>query len=405
MLSKTGFTGSAHLVWRYLWRSPRPVTQWLIGLSFVGLMLSAWAWVVVSSVFNGFSSFLEEVFQRVDPQVRIVGMGLSDSLRAALERWPAVEAVAGVYERIGVLKYGQRQVVVRVRLVDSTYARVSRIGTQLIYGESFPLARGSGLIGSGVAARAAVLDAQEGPVWLYIVSSGRGILVSGLEGLLRRRLAVQGIFSVQKEYDDSWVIALQSDWPEVRGAYDVLELRLRAGNDPRTFLKKLQPQLPPGLVAQDPREQHEGLFRILAQEKALARFGLLWLIGLTVSGALSTLSTFVLQNRRDWALYRVLGASRKWVERLLLGISVTLLGTAGVAGAALGAFTVWTQERFQWAKLRGGEDFLLSHFPVRLNGSDFLWLSVILLAIALALGMYMRYQLRSMRLREALQGE
>lgn len=384
---------------------PRPVTRWLVGLSFVGLLLSAWAWVVVSSVFNGFSSFLEEVFQRVDPQVRIVGVGLSDSLRAALERLPAVEAVAGIYERIGVLKYGQRQVVVRVRLVDSAYARVSRIGTQLVYGEGFPLDPGSGLIGAGVAGRAAILDAREGPVWLYVVSSGRGLLVSGLEGLLRRRLTVQGIFSVQKEYDDSWVIALQQDWPEVRGAYDVLELRLREDVDPQAFLKKLQPQLPTGLVAQDPRKQHEGLFRILAQEKALARFGLLWLIGLTVSGALSTLSTFVLQNRRDWALYRVLGASRKWVERLLLGMSVALLGAAGFSGAALGALTVWSQAHFRWAKLRGGEDFLLSHFPVRLSLTDFLWLAVILTGIAVALGMYMRYQLRSMRLREALQGE
>lgn len=393
------------LIGRYLLRSPRPVIRWLMGLSFVGVFLSAWAWVVVSSVFNGFSSFLEEVFQRVDPHVRIVGLGLSDSLRAALQHLPEVEAVATVYERIGVLKYGQRQVVVRVRLVDTAYAQVSRIGTQLVYGEGFPLQRGGSLIGAGVASRAAVLDRQEGSAWLYVVSSGRTVLVSGLEGLSRRRLVVQGIFSVQKEYDDSWVIVQQRDWPEVRGAYDALELRLRAGVEPRAFLKQLQPRLPKGCAAQDPRKQHEGLFRILAQEKALARLGLLWLIGLTVSGALGTLSTFVLQNRRDWALYRVLGAPQQWVERLLLGLSIALLGAAGLLGALLGAFTVWTQERFQWAKLRGGEDFLLSHFPVRLIAADFVWLGVILLGIALALGMYMRYQLSALRLREALQGE
>ena len=138
------------LIWRYLWRSPRPVIRWLLLLSGMGLMLSAWAWVVVASVFNGFSAFLEEVFQRVDPHIRIVGPGLTDSLVSALRQRPEVAAVSGVYERIGVFKYGQRQAVVRVRLVDKAYAQVSRVGAQLVYGEGFPLVSQGVLLGAGV---------------------------------------------------------------------------------------------------------------------------------------------------------------------------------------------------------------------------------------------------------------
>lgn len=393
------------LVWRYLWRSPRPVIRWLLLLSTMGLALSAWAWVVVTSVFNGFSAFLEEVFQRVDPHIRIVGPGLNDSLIRSLRQRPEVAAASGVYERIGVLKYGQRQAVVRVRLVDKAYAQVSRVGAQLVYGEGFPLISQGVLLGAGVANRIVLLDIEEQPLWLYLIPSGKKLAIRGMEGLLRRRVLPQGIFSVQREYDDSWVIGAQADWPEVHGPYDVIEVRLREGYKVEKVLLALRKELAGGRILQDARKQHEGLFRILAQEKVLARIGLFFLMLLTVSGAISTLSTFFLQNKRDWVVYHTLGVPMQWVGRLLTYIGGALLFFGGVCGSLIGIVTVWTQDRFHWAKLRGGEGFLLQHFPVRLQVNDFLWLAGIFVGIAIFFAFYLRYQLSRLSIRAALQGD
>ncbi|MCX7606338.1 MAG: ABC transporter permease [Bacteroidia bacterium] len=393
------------IAWRYLWASPRRVIRWLVGLTVTGIVLSTWAWVVVSSVFNGFSGFLEEVFQRVDPHVRIVGTGLTDSLRVVLRGLRDVAAVSGVYERVGVLKFGQRQVVVRIRLVDEFYPQVSRVGHQLVVGAGFPLSEKTVLVGAGVAARAALLDPAESPVWLYLVPSGRKVALAGMEGIPRRRVEPQGIFSVQKEYDESWVISRQQDWPEVRGDYDAIEIRLREGVSPEVFIRNVGRVLPPGAIAMDPRRQHEGLFRILAQEKALARIGLVLLVLLTASGAVSTLSTFLIHNRRDWGIYQALGAPRKWVEGLLGRVSALLLVLGGGVGLGIGGLTVWSQATFRWAKLRGGEGFLLQHFPVRWEWSDILWHMGILLAVGGGLFLYSRYQLRQVTFREALQGD
>jgi ABC-type lipoprotein release transport system permease subunit len=371
----------------------------------MGLALSAWAWVVVASVFNGFSAFLEEVFQRVDPHIRIVGTGLNDSLVGSLRQRPEVAAVSGVYERIGVLKYGQRQAVVRVRLVDKAYAQVSRVGAQLVYGEGFPLVSQGVLLGAGVANRIVLLDVEEQPLWLYLIPSGKKLAISGMESLLRRRVLPQGIFSVQREYDDSWVIGAQADWPEVHGPYDVIEVRLRESYKVEKVLLAYRKELPGGVILQDARKQHEGLFRILAQEKVLARIGLFFLMLLTVSGAISTLSTFFLQNKRDWVVYYTLGAPMQWVEWLLTYIGGALLFFSGVSGSLIGILTVWTQDHFHWAKLRGGEGFLLQHFPVRLQLSDFLWLAVIFGGIAVFFSLYLRHQLKRLSVRAALQGD
>lgn len=394
------------LVWRYLWRSPRPVTRWLLHLSFAGLTLSAWAWLVVASVFNGFSAFLEEVFQRADPHIRLVGQGLTDSLRQALEALPEVEAATGIYERIAILRYGGRQAIVRLRLVDERFPQVSRIGTQLLWGENFPLRPKHLLIGAGIAAQLAIADLEEEALWMYVIPSGRRIAFAGMEGLLKQRVEIQGIFSVQKEYDESWVIARQTDWTSVQGTtYDVIELRLKSPEQIIPFMKRFRKTLSPAIEVQDPRRQHEGLYRVLAQEKVLARIGLFFLLLLTLTGVISTLSVFLLLGRRDWALYQALGSSQRWVHRLLISISSMLLLGATVVGLLLGTATVLLQDTFHLVKLRGGEGFLLKHFPVQLAIEDYLWLVGLLIGVQGILALYLRYQLHQIDLRSSLQGD
>ncbi|MCX7652953.1 MAG: ABC transporter permease [Bacteroidia bacterium] len=394
------------LIWRYLFRSPRPIIRWLLRLSFIGLSLSAWAWIVVASVFNGFSDFLEEVFQRADPQVRLIGRGLSDSLRSAIEKYPEVLAASGIYERIALLRYGGRQAAVRLRLVDEKYPQVSHIGSQLLWGETFPLRPKAILMGAGIAAQLAVADAEEMPLWIYVIPSGKKIAFVGLEGLQKQKGVIQGIFSVQKEYDESWVIARQADWTNLRlSDYEVIELRLRPGYSIERFIKHLKSALPSQIHIQDPRQQHEGLYKVLSQEKVLARIGLFFLLILTLTGVISTLSAFLLLGRRDWALYQALGASQSWVERFLRHLNLALLATAISSGLLLGTATVILQDQYHLVKLRGGEGFLIEHFPVKLAVDDYLWMIGLVAGAFMLLSAYTKYQLRQIDLRSSLQGD
>lgn len=393
------------LVWRYLWYGQRSVVRWLLRLSFGGLVLGGWAWIVVASVFNGFEAFLEEVFQRADPHVRLVGRGLTDSLGQAVAAMPEVKAVAGVYERIAILRYGMRQAIVRLRLVPASYPAVSQIGAQFIYGEGFPLQAKHLLIGAGIAARLAILESEE-PLWVYVIPSGRRLAFTGVEGLLRQKARVQGIFSVQKEYDESWVIALADDWKGVQAAsYETIEIRLHEGVRLETFLRKLRASLPAGIEAQDPRQQHQGVYRVLAQEKLLARAGLIVLLILTASGVISTFSAFFLLTRRDWALYQALGAPFRWNTTLSTSISLALLMGGSGIGILLGTLTVILQERFHWVRLRGGEGFLIEHFPVKLSAEDYVWFGGLMVGLGVLLAIYTWYQLRRVDLRAALQGD
>lgn len=395
------------LWWRYLTASPRRSLRLLVYLGIGSVAASTWAWLAVSAVFGGFSQFLEEVFQRVDPHLRIEGPGLTLALKEELSRWPEIKAIAGVYEGIAVLRHGERQVVVRLRGIEPGYELVSGIGSHLVGGEGFPLRPRSALIGSGVAAALALSDTeQEWPVWLYLVSSVRTLAMSGDAAIQRKSLSVQGIFSVQKDYDESWVIVRAEEIPVWREApYTMLEIRL---HDPRSIQlvkAKLQRTLGPAYIVKDPRAQHADVYRVLAQERLLSQWGLGLMLVLVAGGVLSVLSALLIYHRRDWAVYQALGASENWRYRLLFGLAVGVIGGGFLGGALIGTLTVWTQARFHWLKLRGGEGFLIQHFPVKLSVGDYLVLIALLSGLLVVIYFYLLHLLRRFSLRALLQGD
>jgi lipoprotein-releasing system permease protein len=395
------------LWWRYLTASPRRSLRLLVYLGIGSVAASTWAWLAVSAVFGGFSQFLEEVFQRVDPHLRIEGPGLTPALRDELSRWPEIKAIAGVYEGMAVLRHGERQLAVRLRGIEPGYELVSGIGSHLVAGEGFPLRPRAALIGSGVADALALSDTeQEWPVWLYLVSSVRTLAMSGEAAIQRKSLSVQGIFSVQKDYDESWVIVRAEEIPLWREApYTMLEIRLHDLRSLQLVKAKLRRTLGPAYIVKDPRAQHADVYRVLAQERLLSQWGLGLMLVLVAGGVLSVLSALLIYHRRDWAVYQALGASENWRYRLLFGLAVGVIGGGFLGGALIGSLTVWTQARFHWLKLRGGEGFLIQHFPVKLSVGDYLVLIALLSGLLVVIYFYLLHLLRRFSLRALLQGD
>ncbi len=395
------------LWWRYLTASPRRGLRLLVYLGIGSVAASTWAWIAVSAVFGGFSDFLEEVFQRVDPHLRVEGPALTPDLKNQLRQWPEIKAIAGVYENIGVLRHGERQVVVRLRGVEEGYESVSAIGSQLIGGQGFPLEPRAALIGSGVAAALALADIeQEAPVWLYLISSVRALAMSSESAIQRKALRIQGIFSVQKDYDDSWVLIRADEIPLWSGTpYSALEIRLHDPHSVRAAQAKLRQFLGPSRTVKDPKAQHADVYRVLAQERLLSQWGLGFMMVLVAGGALSVLSALLLYHRRDWAVYQALGAPAKWRYGVLFGLALGVVGGGFLIGAIVGTLTVWTQDRFHWLKLRGGEGFLIQHFPVRLSASDYLVLLTLLALLLIGIYLYLLRMLQKFPIRTLLQGD
>ena len=120
-----------------------------------------------------------------------------------------------------------------------------------------------------------------------------------------------------------------------------IELQVPGGADRvEAALTRLRSELP-GVSVEPVRQLVEGENRIVGRTHALM-FGAVLLIGLTVAvSVLATLSSSVLERRRDFALMKALGGSQIQLAGLFL-LEALLLALLGVAaGFVLGSAAAW----------------------------------------------------------------
>ncbi len=123
---------------------------------------------------------------------------------------------------------------------------------------------------------------------------------------------------------------------QLQGRINSLQLVLSDGADPRRVARDVSKRLPPGLTVQAPAARAS-----LAQETMASTERMLAVLSITalVAGAFVILNSFLMslgERKRNLAILRSLGATRKQVTRLLLTEALAL-GTLGtVVGIPLG---------------------------------------------------------------------
>jgi putative ABC transport system permease protein len=122
-----------------------------------------------------------------------------------------------------------------------------------------------------------------------------------------------------------------------------------------TLIAAATPNIPAGLSATDEllvRDGYSGATALMGMIVAISSFVAVFIVG-------STFAFTVAQRRRDFALLRLIGASRRQVRRLLLGEAVVL----GALGTTLGVFLGTAVARYE-ERMLVDLDFVPSGFGV-----------------------------------------
>lgn len=364
----------------------------LAWIAVTGIGLGSACLIVVLSVFNGFYGVIDGVFATFDPDLKVVAatgqpftLSAPDSARVAA--LPGVAALAPTLEGRAVVRYYDRQAVVTAKGVPEAFYRVSRVTEAIVAGERPRSGKTEVLLGTGVAYRlqAHLGDAFE-PLVLYSVSRSANLLAQP-EGALRQQAAFpSGVFSLQKEYDDQLVVmglgTVQSllDLP---GHITALELRLAPGARPADVQRALTAALGPQYRVLNRAEQHPTLYRILVNEKWIG-FLLIGLILLVVSATIvGTLAMIVSHKAPEVGTLATLGATPGRLQQVFLALGLTIGGLAALGGLLLGGVLCGLQAAFGLVPIYGGESFLITSWPVRLVATDFIWVGLTVLGIAL----------------------
>jgi lipoprotein-releasing system permease protein len=145
--------------------------------------------------------------------------------------------------------------------------------------------------------------------------------------------------------------------------------------------RDLEGVLGEGFVLQDRYEQQEDFFRILRVEKLLTTLLLVFILLIATFNGIGSLSMLIIDKQQDIRTLSHLGASKEMIQRVFVleGWMVNAIGALG--GLIVGLGVCLLQEHLGLLKLGNGAEYIVSSYPVAVQGWDVVLVAIVVLVL------------------------
>ena len=403
-----------HIAWRYLFsKKGHNAINIVSGISAVAVAVVTAAMICVLSVMNGFGALVEQMFSEFDPVLLVVpseGQTLRTDTAPVLSLYARedIEAISMQLEQTALIRYKDHQTPARVMGVDSLFTRTAHIDT-IINDGYFSVWDGAferAVLGRGLAAQIGINAHFTGALHLYAPERTGRINMLRPDLSLRHEYAfIAGTFAVnQIEYDDQLMLV---SLPLAQRLFDYDEHTATALRiQPKSTLKigelklEISQTLGSGYKVLDRYEQQEDFFNILRIEKLLTILLLVFILLIASFNIIGSLSMLIIDKREDIKILSHLGADEAMIRRIFLleGWFISSLGT--LSGLIAGVLICLGQEHFGWLKMGSGTEYVISSYPVQVQGGDVLLVAVIVLVLGFVAAWYPTRKLKVERINE-----
>ncbi|MDX9862897.1 MAG: ABC transporter permease, partial [Rhodospirillales bacterium] len=395
-------TTELFLAWRYL-RPKRNAVSVITCISVLGVMLGVAVLIVVIAVMTGFTDEFKSKLLETTAHLQVF-----DMTRGYIDRPETVKAAAAaigaqaapVVQQSALLQHEGRFVPKTVIGIypDQDTAGIDVSGA-VRYG-SFSLESGEVMISDLVAAEMGIGIGDKliihAPAKLAkmvnVNRDGRVEFSEFSRVYLPGEYKVSGIFSFGKYDFDRGVVFLNLDDADdlfglPLGAANAVYVRIDNPFHPGPAQRALQQKLP-GLQIYTWQELNSKFLGVLAVEKNMQFFLLIFIVLVAAFSIANTLITVVVQKTREIGLLKALGAGGGTVMRIFLlqGFMVGLLGTG--CGISLGLLVIRYRNAIlgflRWVtgqEVFPAEFYLFSQLPASIHGFDILWIGLVSMAL------------------------
>ena len=247
------------------------------------------ALVVVLSVFNGMEELNRAIFKTFDPDLTVLPrdgkrLTVTPKMLQTVQRTDGVEFVTQVIEDNALARYGNGQMVVKVKGVDNSFLRRREMDTTLtdarlrLMEESVQFAN----VAEGV--RLTLLISPEDvltPLELWYPKNNRSINLLSEDSFSQQYFTVSGVFNIERSYDNYVIVPLSSARQLVGYGptqLSKLETQLRPGTDVEELKETLQRQLGESVRVQTRDDLNADLLRAIRFEKLFVTVTLAFLV-------------------------------------------------------------------------------------------------------------------------------
>jgi lipoprotein-releasing system permease protein len=222
----------------------------------------------------------------------------------------------------------------------------------------------------------------------YYPDKTAGFSLNPEEAFRTEQAKVTGVFQIQQEFDNNYVLA-PIDWvQELTGnnlMASALEVSLKPGTRIETAIKKLEAIAGPRFKVLDRKKQHAYLYKIFQSEKLAIYVILAFILILASFGIIGSLSMLMIEKKSDVKIMMSLGADFPVIRKIFFTNGLLLTAAGLISGLISGTLICKAQQHFKFIKLGHSGDFVVDAYPVDIQPGDLLMISAIVLSIGLLL--------------------
>ncbi|AWW31086.1 ABC transporter permease [Echinicola strongylocentroti] len=360
-------------------------------IAMIGVAVGTMALIIVLSVFNGLEDLIRGLYASFDAPLKIeVVQGKSFEVSPAfldsLEEVDGVESITEVIEDNALLKYGEDQMVVTMKGVTAAFLDEERFSKGYFAGE---MTLGSekkpkAILGRGVSFMLGMNPSSEFEnLRMYYPEAPRAGTIDPSKMYNSGMLGYAGAFSVEKKFDDSYVVVPLSfakelmDYGNKRTA---LEIKVDSGHSINQVKERLKKLLGARFTVKDTDEQHAGLIRAIKIEKLFVFITLTFILAVASFNIFFSLSMLAIEKKKDISVMLAMGATTKLIRSIYIKQGAIIAFSGAIVGLVLGFLICWLQDRFGLVSL-GVASSVVESYPVKMIWTDFLWTSLSLIVI------------------------
>lgn len=388
---------SLYIAKRYIFsRKRHQVINIISGVAVAGVALATVAMVCTLSVFNGFQGVVAKQFTAMDPDVKVtVAQGKSfdknSGAVAQVAALPSVSAVSFSVEDVAMVQYGGRQVMATIKGVDESFCRMSGIG-DILYGNG-ELVLYDGINSYAIMGAELMQQLNCGvyfttPLEVFAPNrKGKVNLTIPASNFKKAKLLSSGLVFMlnQPKYDAGYIITSDIFAREIfrRGGNEVtsMDIKVRDGEDIDEVKENVASILGEGFVVQDRYEQQRDIYKVMQVEKLISYIFLSFILLVACFNIIGSLSMLIIEKRDNMNTLRSLGADTSVISNIFVFEGCIISAAGAVSGVILGLLFCLLQQQFGFISMGGGDDFVVSSYPVEVEFADVALVFVTVLAV------------------------
>ena len=381
---------------RYLFSSKsKNAVNSITAISVLGVAVGTLALVLVLSVFNGFESLIKSMYQEVNSDFEVHSITAKNFVFSAdqfesvksLSTWSSIEQV---YEEKVLLQVDEKQHIALLKGV-SVWPKEASLSLEkhIFKGQSFREYPDGywAIIGQSLAYTLSVsAESVQEVLKVFVPNQNASASSFSEQAFKEEQFLVSGIFSVQSEYDASYVLTnLETVQTFLEKPKQLTSVAFYVNES--VDLEKVQKQLASffgsDYEVRNRFQQQEFLYKVLQTEKWAIFFILSFILLIATFTIVASVVMIVLEKRKDIFSLWAMGTPVKTIQKIFFyeGLLITVFG--GVLGLFFGVSLSLLQQHYGFIQLGEQGSFIVNAYPVEVHFQDVL----LILATVVSIGM------------------